>query len=299
MPLLWFASSCAAGPFIVACAGEQTLYWSVDNTHHTVWATDDIRNASPFFIIPNDEGNNAYEFHIAYKGDDQCLIRKQEVSTSSTPQHFTEQIPRYLSAPLTLCGVNAGSLQLKHHVLEESRLILENRIGKDKGPVNPQNWVNGREVFFVRCARRSFKLDGYICVKQQRRGGEGEWITACVPFKSCVKQQRREGGEDEWITACVPFKFLHNEQDIFMLFRLLPISYKEQQSQGASASPTEDIPHDKSKRNLDQELELLGRGSAPEKFRAPLVKQQSSILSPFLEDTRRQSKRYSDLIQAR
>ena len=168
----------------MACAGDRALYWSVDNTNYTVHVTNDIRNASPFFIIPNDEGKSAYEFHIVYKGDDQHLQKKQEVSTTSKPQHFTEQIPRYLSAHLTIGGVNTSSLQLKHHVLNESRLILENRIGEDKGPVNPQNWVNGREVFFVRCTRRRFRRDGYICVKQQRRrGSEDEWIIACVPFK--------------------------------------------------------------------------------------------------------------------
>ena len=258
----------------MACAGETALYLSVEDTHRTVNATNDVRNASPFFIIPNDEGINPYEFHIAYKGDGQNLLKKQEVLTTSTPQHFTEQIPRYLSAPLTICGVNPGSLQLKHYVLEESRLVLENRIGKDKGPVNTQNWVNGREVFFVRCARQRFKRDGYICVKQQRRGGE-----------------------DEWITACVPFKFLHNEQDIFMLFRLLP--YQEQKSQVTSATPTEDVPPDRSRHSLDQELELLRRGSAPEKFRAPLVKRTSKPVTPPAdsENTRRQSKGPSELTQ--
>ena len=219
--------------------GETTLYWSV-NDDYTIHATTDIMNASPFFIIPNDEGSNAYEFHIAYRQPSQG----EQASSSMEP------ILRYLSAPLTICGVNMGPLQLKHLIMEEGRLVLETRIGKDKGPVNPQNWVNGREAFFVRCARRRFKRDGYICVKQQGRG--------------------------EWITACVPFKFFHDERDTFMLFRLLPTYYREQQSQNASGTHTEDAVHvpNNPTSKLKDELDLLTRGSAPEKFRVHVIKQE-------------------------
>ena len=243
----------SAGPFLLSSVGERTLYWSVDDTNYTVHATTNISNASLFFIIPNDEGSYAYEFHIAYKGDNPRVLKKQVSSLTLKSHRQIEPIPRYFSAPVSTFGANPGPLQLKHHVFDGSRLLLENRIGEDKAPVNPQNWINGREVFFIRCARRKLRRDGYVCVKQRRRRAN-----------------------DEWITACVPSKFLHNGQDIFMLFQLLPASYREQQSQDMPAKHTEDIPLEDPKHNLDQELENLGRGSAPERFRAPLGKRKST-----------------------
>ena len=255
------------------CVGERALYLSVDNINYTVHATTDISNASPFFVFPTDEGSHPYEFHITYKDNNQRSQKKQDTSSASKPDQVTEQIPRFLSAPVTICGVNKGPLQLKHLIMEEGRLVLETRIGKDKGPVDPQNWLNGQEVFFIKCARRRFKRDGYICVKQQRRGGE-----------------------DEWITACVPFKFLHDEREFFMLFQLLPASYKPQ-SQNTSARHTEATPSDSPKVKLEQELELLAKGSAPEKFKVPLFKQRAMKYKPQAdsEDTERLIRRSSEL----
>ena len=255
------------------CVGERALYLSVDNTNYTILATTDISNASPFFIFPTDEGNHPFEFHIAYKNNNQRLQKRRDSSHTSKPEQATEQIPRYLSVPLTICGVNKGPLQLKHLIMEEGRLVLQTRIGKDKGPVNLHDWLNGKEVFFIKCARRKFKRDGYICVKQQRRGGE-----------------------DEWITACVPFKFLHDEREFFMLFQLLPASYKPQ-SQDTSARHTEATATESPKVKLEQELELLARGSAPEKFKVPLFKQRAMKYKPRAdsEDTERLIRKSSEL----
>lgn len=255
-------SSSTAGPFLVACGGERQLYWSVDDSNFTVHATPNVKNASLFFVIPNDEGKYPHEFHITYMGDNRQLFTRRVSSLTPMSQRPVEKIPRYLSASVTAFGTNAGPLRLKYHVMGKSRLILESRMGV-KGPVSPSTWVSGREVFFINCTRRKLKRDGYICVK--RRG-------------------RRD--EDHWITACLPSVRYHNEEDTFMLFRLLPASYREQQSPETSTRLAEDTTpeHTDFVHELDEQLERYEKGSAPEEFRAP---RQTSIRTRVPEGVER------------
>lgn len=266
--------SSAAGPFLVACGGDRQLYWSVDNTNYTVHATPNVKNASLFFVIPNDEGKYPHEFHITYMGDNRQLLTRRVSSLTPLSQRPMEKISRYLSASVTAFGTNSGPLPLRFHVVGKSRLILESRIGAE-GAVSPSTWVCGREVFFINCTRRRFKRDGYICVRRQGRRDE-----------------------DRWITACVPSTHFHNEQDIFMLFRLLPASYREKESLETSTRLAEDTPpeHTDYEQELDEQLERYEKGSAPEEFRAP---RQASVKSRLLEDAERLVSKSGPLTQIR
>ena len=266
--------SSIAGPFLVACGGKRQLYWSVDNSDHTVHATPNIKNASLFFVIPNDEGKHPHEFHIHYMGDNRKLLTRRVSSLTPLSQPAVEMIPCYLSASVSAFGTNSGPLQLKYHVVGKSRLILESRMGAG-GPVSPSTWVSGHEVFFINCTRRRLKRDGYICVKRQGRHNE-----------------------DRWITACVPSTRLHNEEDIFMLFRLLPASYREQQNSATAAPLTEDpLPQlTDYERELDEQLERHEKGSAPEEFRAP---REKSVKSRLPEDAERLATKSGPLSRVR
>ena len=160
--------------------------------------------------------------HIAYMGDNGAS-RKLGAMTQKT-------IPRYLDADVSLFGTNSGPLRLVYHVSERSRLLLFGRVANEKGPINPTMWAQGDDMFFINCARRRMKRDGYIGMRQRRR--------------------------DQWVSACFPRRGAHNEQNKFMLFRLLPVSSKSNSGpRTAILNPFKgfDIP-----RTLDDQLEKYG-----------------------------------------
>ena len=229
----------------MSCGQEKlTLYWSVDGRDSTVHATTNIANASLFFIIPNEDGKYPFEFHIIYCGDNQRLLKKRVSSLTPASQQPLSLISQYLSASVNGFGYNAGPLHLKYHVEGKSRLILEGRLSnhRRKIPISTSMWVTGHDVFFINCTRRTLKRDGYISVRRRRRHGE-----------------------DEWYTSCVPSTMFHNEEDTFMLFRLLPASQRNLVTGWSSREPkTVDY-----ERQLEEQLELHETGSAPSEFRVP------------------------------
>ncbi|CAI8056087.1 hypothetical protein GBAR_LOCUS30553 [Geodia barretti] len=151
----------STGPFLVAFGtGDQERYWKVDGNYGII------------AII-----------HIAYMGDNGAS-RKLGAMTQKT-------IPRYLDADVSLFGTNSGPLRLVYHVSERSRLLLFGRVANEKGPINPTMWAQGDDMFFINCARRRMKRDGYIGMRQRRR--------------------------DQWVSACFPRRGAHNEQNKFMV----------------------------------------------------------------------------------
>ena len=233
-----------AGPYIVAFGTESKLfYWSVDRDHFTVGATDNPLNASVFFINPNDDGKHPYEFQIAYSGDDLHLLRRRISSLTTQCHSSLEPMARYLCAPVSLFGFNRGPLHLKNNVSSNSQFLLGSRLKKDE-LVNTHAWVQGRDMFFINCTRRRGRRDGYLCTRLRRRGGQ-----------------------EEWVTACVPSTHFHNEQDTFMLFRLLPASHRERTN--LPSNGTTDTSGPEPIATLDEQLKNYEKGSAPESFRVP------------------------------
>ena len=132
------------------------------------------------------------------------------------------------------------------------RLLLFGRVADKKGPSSIQTWVQGQDMFFINCARRWMKRDGYIAVKQN--------------------------DEEEWITCCVARRSSHDDTNTFLLFRLLPASYRDNpelfaaQQGNIAATGVDKVlfnGHD-NVQSLDKQLEQYGKGPAPEAFRAPL-----------------------------
>ena len=255
MPCFLFT---VAGPFLVAFGSEARLcFWTV-NEEYEIYSTNNRQNASLFFIVSSDGGNHPHEFHIAYKGDNRQVLRKQVSSLTPLSQKAVEPIPRYLDAQVSVFGTNPGPLRLVYYVSERSRLLLFGRIANEKGAVNPTAWTRGEDMFFINCARRRMKRDGYIGMRRRHRNREEEWISVCFPHRGA-----------------------HNDRSKIMLFRLLPASYRDSPSllsaepDNKAASPTgsneppnpfEDLDASKS---LDEQLERYCRGSVPEAFRAP------------------------------
>ena len=196
-----------AGPYLIAC-NDDKIFWTVNpDNNYAVEATRDIKQASAFFVLSNEDGGHPYEFVIGFYGDSRKVLKRKASTLASATRQVMDPIPRYLHTPVNVLGTNFGPLHLKHHVLEsQSRLTLHSRLFKPYNPVHITPWVDGREAFFINCARRRAKRDGYICVK-------------------LVAGQR--GGRPELRTGCVPTKRKHNERNTWMLFRLLPISLRD------------------------------------------------------------------------
>lgn len=195
---------CIVGPYVIACADDR-LYLTIDKeANYSAVATGNISKASLFYIVPTDDGGNPNEFLIMLCGDKE---KKATLDRSlSSPNSFhLNPVGRYLAAPINSFGKNNGPLLMKDTVDQSKcRFCLHSRLTHHRQyrtAVNIQDWTRSKDVFFINCARRKFKIDGYLCVNQRKAGG------------SCV-------------TACVSSPKKHNNSDTYMLFRLLPASVR-------------------------------------------------------------------------
>lgn len=171
---------------------------------NNVIATNEIQRASPFFIKPIDDGDNPYEFLIAHYGE---KSKKRSSTTLIMEPQNLEPIARYLEAPVNVLGKNPGPLCLKQNTVQEiSRFALHSRLVASGTPVMINEWISGRDIFYINCSRREWARDGYLCVKET------------------------EGSKYAYITACVSSTKSHNNSTCYMLFRLLPTKLQEQSS---------------------------------------------------------------------
>ena len=212
--------SLAGGPYIISC-DDNRLFLTVDTSNHTVLATHEIGNASLFFIDPNEDTGNINEFTITYYGDSEAAALTLPSSRlTPTSEEVQRPLGRYLSAPHNIAGFHSGPLQLQFTAMEsDSRFKLLSRLVKHHSPVDISEWVHGREAFYISCHHKTFKKDGYVCIRRRR---------------------------NEFVTACVPRRTFHNEVDTWMLFRILPHTFRNRATisppiPGPAASPTSSI----------------------------------------------------------
>ena len=207
---------------------------------YTVSATTDRTAASFFYIIPNDDGQHPYEFRIGWAGDDikRHLKRKpsMHVLLPDTPGYL-EPLFRYLDARVGFYGSNPGPLYLKSELHNQySRLSLHNRvIGDNKAPTDTRVWGYGNEEFFINCARRRFKRDGFIAIK-----------------RIAVRTGNRQL-EERFVTMCLPSEKYHDERNVWMLFRLYPAQFYV--SSPTSTDTEIKSPQEAQEEELDDEFE--------------------------------------------
>ena len=254
-----------AGPYLIACGDEPNIiFWKVniDEERHrySVGATTNRTAASFFYIIPNDNGAHPYEFRIGWAGDkiERHLKRKPSILRPDTPGHL-EPLFRYLDARVGFFGNNPGPLYLKSELHNQySRLSLHNRvIGDNKAPTDTRVWSYGNDEFFINCARRNFKKDGFIAIKR---------ITV-----------RTGGGqmEEHFVTMCLPNEKFHNERNVWMLFRLFPASFYTPSS--VIDSTEIKSPEEAKEEELDDEFEgVFGKVSKLPLIRLVLPQRQRS-----------------------
>ena len=183
------------------------MFWCVNvNDGFTIEATEDITKASPFYVLPHEDGfDHVNEFMITYVHNQPSSGHGIAYDKKYGNYITLQPTSRYLDSIINICGENPGPLQLRYGVNEiHSRMHLISRTVEHFAPFAISSWTNSEEIFYIQCARRRLKKNGYICVKQIDSEGTKKYITACI-------SNLRE----------------HNDKSIFMLFRLLPASIRE------------------------------------------------------------------------
>ena len=187
------------GPFFISC-GKESVFLTVDKHKGELKASGKISDASEFFVVRCDEGDN--HFRIVYeappilegdqKGDLEEVVGKLEHKPS---------VPMYLCASVNWCGKLRQNQQLLMQMngkASKCRMALHSRRCK---AVKLTEWINEKEVFYINCKehKRHFKRNSYLCVNKLKDSSTLNMYT----------------------TRCEPDVNKHNDEDTFMLFRLL------------------------------------------------------------------------------
>ena len=164
-----------------ATSGAECLYWTVDKGHH-VTATSKKENALKFYIKPSNNPKHPEEFYICHYDADISADELQDKDEVDETKEFVEPIPRYLVTPTDAFGRNPGPLKLEYHVRSrDTRLSLVSCFRRrHQAPVSLSEWISGREMCFIQCARRKH-MKGYIAVMRNKYHGHYE--TCCVHSK--------------------------------------------------------------------------------------------------------------------
>ena len=172
---------------MIHCAtSANCLYWTVDEFYH-VTAVSKKENASKFYIKPSNHPKHPEEFCICYYDSD--IVELQDKDQFDETKEFVEPIPRYLVTPTDAFGRNPGPLKLKYHVRSrDTRLNLVSCIRRrHQTPVSLSEWISGREMCFIQCARRKH-MKGYIAVMRNE----------LYCYKTCCIHSRRNEDESRY-----------------------------------------------------------------------------------------------------
>ena len=186
---------------MVEC-GDEGLYWKVDS-NKLLGVTRNFNGASIFHIIPCDETDHTDNFSVGWEGLTLQDIMDQEKSLK-TPA--SSKITRYLEVKTFCFGHFPGPLRFKSELSSRDyRLCLYDPIMdgySDMPSPDIAPWTEKRKAFFISSAfRRSFVAVSRCCDMEQMEPAEDD---ACKYTAKCLGS--RKG---------------HNEEDTWMLFRLL------------------------------------------------------------------------------
>ena len=216
---------------MIACGPDReeppcTVYWQVAPEGH-VQGTPDIKQASLFYIIKTENTRFPHEFYIGYVGNDlSALERPKGPANPLSKSKAVAPIPHYVTADLKMIGssnqplgVTAGMHKNRARFSLHSSALRKYAFTRSK--VDVDKWREGGG-YFINCARRMFKLDGYVAmirrsrvVTQQTAGGQQQ-----IPLL---------GGSDSnftYTTRCKTSVTDHSNNWPWMVFHLLPGEHK-------------------------------------------------------------------------
>ena len=129
------------------------MYLHVNPEDNLLKVTDDERKAAKFSIVPI-EGSHPHEFMI--------MTTSQQMLSSSQ-----EKIPYYLDAKCTMNRTQSRDLKMRTSIkVHNARMALQKSVVEEdhKVPVDITRWLQGKESYFICCARRIHSKGGYLCV---------------------------------------------------------------------------------------------------------------------------------------
>ena len=186
---------------MVEC-GDEGLYWKVDS-NKLLSVTRNFNRASIFHISPCDETEDTDDFSVGWEGLTLQDIMDQEKSLM-TPA--SRKITRYLEVKTFCFGHFPGPLRFKSELSSRDyRLCLYDPITDgyfDSATPDITPWTEKRKAFFISSAfRRSF-----------------------VAVSRCRNMDQMKPAKDDaykYVAKCLGSRKGHNEEDTWMLFRLL------------------------------------------------------------------------------
>ena len=193
------------------------LYWTVDPFSYCVTAVSNKINASKFYVKASNSAKHPDEFYICYFDVD--LSEHRKINTNDQfdeTKEYVEPIPCYLQTPIDMFGHNPGPLRLGYHIKSRNtRLVLVNAVRSHRQPpVSLSVWMSGREMCFIKCARRR-QRKGYIAVTKNQLGTH--YHTCCVHSKCNETQptsfmlfqtvQTLETRKDKQIPVVLPVEY--------------------------------------------------------------------------------------------
>lgn len=201
--------------------------------------TDNLSEADQFFVVPCEECGNSRHFSIFYNSESK--LKPPE----SRPKMRMKPIPSYLCTCVNFRGISDGPLELKLNAKEsKSMLMLQDRRSKHLRPAELNDWINGKEIFYINCKHRSFKKDSYICVTATNPSRQGASMSSEVDtiegeggVSADESSKKRNTGASggatvgaaarrkaySYTTCCKPNISAHNDRTTFMLFRLIRV----------------------------------------------------------------------------
>ena len=213
-----------------------------------VQGTTEIKDASLFYIIKTDSSRFPHEFYIGYVGNDlsDLELPKGPANPISKSKAALAPIPQYITADLKMVGssnqplgVTAGTH--KNHARFTLHRSAVRKYAFTRTPVDTDKWAEGGG-YFINCARRMFKLDGYVAMvrrprgdrndAQRRGGGEGtELEEQETEFGEGQQQEGAVGratmGDHTYTTTCKTSVKSHSNDWPWMVFHLLPGEHKD------------------------------------------------------------------------
>lgn len=124
-------------------------------------------HASHLYLKSSSNPKHPDEFYICYYTVDMCELENTSIEDQlDVHQNYSEPLPCYLETPVNMFGSHPGPLRLCYNIRDEdTRLTLESSFKKrHQPPVSLSAWMSGREMCFIKCARRRHR-NGYIAVK--------------------------------------------------------------------------------------------------------------------------------------
>ena len=208
------------------------MYWKIDSDYQLTITTD-MKQASVFHIILCGDTDDPYDFCIGWQGKTlQQVIEEDPIVRTSKPTR--SKIMRYLEVKTLFFGHYSKPLKLRSELsAKDSRLCLYKQLADDyfESPADITPWLDGNKVYFISSANRKSLLS----------------------IQRCCPAQQREAGDSErqYIAKCVDSQKLHNEKNVWMLFRLHPVEH-------CKSIETKKVPAiEKPKAKFDKEFSKL------------------------------------------